>query len=109
MSEYINNREKRLDSILKFSLGIMNGEDGSELYIKYKEAINHITPHDILEIEDRQLTMGIKPNKIKKFLEKVLNVIYHHLKEYKWEHPKEGHPLFYMMLENRELEKGLWF
>jgi uncharacterized protein len=107
MSEYINNKEKRLEGILQFSLGIMNEEDGSALYNKYKEALDYITPHDILEIEDRQLSMGIKPKQIKKFLEKVLNVLYHRLREYKWEKPEEGHTLYYFMQENRELEKVL--
>ena len=107
MSEFINNREKRLGSILKFSMGIMNGEDGVELYNKYKEALSQITPYDIVEIEDRQLKRGIKPKQIKKYLEKVLNVIYDNLKKYDWQRPQKNHPLYYLMQENRELEKIL--
>jgi hypothetical protein len=36
-----------------------------------------------------------------------MNVIYTQLKNYQWNKPTKGHPLFYFMEENRELEKIL--
>ena len=107
MSEFINNRENRVKGLLKFSLGMINGEDGTKLIKQHKEALENITPHDMVEMEARQIKMGIKVADIKEHIEKIMNVIYSYLKKYKWEKPTEGHPLYYFMLENRELEKNL--
>lgn len=100
MSEHINNSRKRLDSLLAFSLGIMNGEDGKKLIEKHKDAIEHITPHDMLRLEDKQIQMGISPGDIKKDVEKVINVFFKSLERYEWTKPREGSFLYYLMLEN---------
>jgi len=107
MSEFINNSEKRIENLFQFSQGILKGEDGSKLLEKYGEALKHITPQDMIAMEEKQLKMGISPSFIKKKIEKVMNVIYDHLKKYKWDKPQKGHALYYFMLENRELEKIL--
>lgn len=100
MSEYIDNSKKRVDDLLAFSLGIMNGEDGKLLIEKYQEAIENITPHDMLKLEDRQIQIGISPAEIKKDVEKVINVFFKGLNNYKWSQPEEGTFLFYLILEN---------
>jgi uncharacterized protein len=100
MSEYINNSEKRVNDLLDFSLGIMNGEDGRELVEKYKDAINNVTPHDMLKLEDKQMQMGISPENIKKDVEKIINVFSKRLNKYQWKRPARGTFLFYLMLEN---------
>ncbi len=107
MSEYINNNEKRVEQLFKFSEGIIKGENGTELMEKYGDALKYITPHDMLAMEEKQLKSGITPHQIKEKIEKVMNVIYDHLKKYEWEKPDEDHALYYLMLENRELEKVL--
>lgn len=107
MSEYINNKEKRITGLLEFSMGMMEGKKGRELIDKYQELIENATPFDILEMEDRQLKKGIKPATIKKHIEKILNVIGPHLAKYPWEKPEKGHPVYSMMEENRELERFL--
>lgn len=104
MSEFINNSEKRLEDLLSFSLGVMKGEDIKLLMAKYKEAIDNITPHDMLRMEDRQIQMGITPEAIKKDVEKVLNVFYKSLESYQWKRPAEGAFLYYLMLENDAFE-----
>jgi len=100
MSEYINNSEKRVNDLLDFSLGIMNGEDGRELVEKYKDAINNVTPHDMLKLEDKPMQMGISPENIKKDVEKIINVFSKRLNKYQWKRPARGTFLFYLMLEN---------
>ncbi len=103
MSEFINNSEKRLDDLLAVSLGIMNGENGKELIEKYKDAIEHITPYDMLKLEDRQMQMGIGPELIKVYIDKVINIFFKYLKNYPWEKPGEGTFLYYLLLENSAL------
>ena len=107
MSEFINNNEKRVEQLFKFSQGILKGEDGNKLLAKYGDALEYITPHDMIAMEEKQLKNGISPQQIKEKIEKVMNVIYEHLKKYEWEKPAEGHALYYLMHENRALEKVL--
>jgi DUF438 domain-containing protein len=104
MSEFINNNEKRVEDLLAFSLGMMSGEDGRMLIEKYKETIEHVTPHDMLKLEDKQMQMGITPKAIKKDVDKVINVFFRKLKEYSWKKPEEGTFLYYLMLENKAFE-----
>ncbi len=103
MSEFINNSENRVKDLLAFSLGIMNGEDGKILLERYKNAIDHVTPYDMLALEDKQMQMGIKPKAIKKDVEKVLNVFYSSLEKYPWEKPVEDTFLYHLTLENQAL------
>lgn len=100
MSEYINNSEKRLKDLMAFTLGMMNGEDGKVLIETYKDAIENITPHDMLKLEDKQMQMGITPEQIKGDIEKIINVFFKSLDRYQWEKPVDGSFLFYLMLEN---------
>lgn len=100
MSEFINNSEKRLSDLLALSLGIMNGEDGKALIEKYRDAIDHMTPHDMLKMEEKQLQMGITPGEIKQEVEKVINVFTKSLNSYLWKKPSEGTFLYTLMLEN---------
>jgi uncharacterized protein len=107
MSEFINNSEKRVESLFQFSQGILRGEDGTKLLAKHGEALKYITPHDMIAMEEKQLRMGVKPGAIKDKIEKVMNAIYDHLNNYEWDKPEEGHALYYLMQENRELENIL--
>ena len=104
MSELISNSEKRMEDLLAFSLGMMSGESGKMLIDKYADAIAHVTPHDMLKLEDKQMQMGISPAEIKKDVNKVINVLFNGLKAYQWEKPEEGTFLYYLMLENRAFE-----
>ncbi len=99
--------EKILEGLLQFSKGMIEGEDGKALISKYQYALDKITPSLMIKMENKQLTSGISPAKIKKSIEKMMNVFHEHLKNYKWEKPGEGHPIYYYMQENRELEKLL--
>ncbi len=104
MSELNNKDEKRVEDLLAFSLGMMSGEDGRKLIEKYKESIEHVTPYDMLKLEDKQIQMGIKVRTIKKDVDKVINIFFKRLKEYSWKKPDEGTFLYYLMLENKAYE-----
>ena len=67
MSELSSNNEKRIEDLLAFSLGMMSGESGKMLIDKYSDAIAHVTPHDMLKLEDKQMQMGISPAEILKY------------------------------------------
>ena len=103
MAEKTDNSQKRLEQLLAFSLGMMNGEDGRMLQEKYAEAIAQITPLDMLKLEDRQIQMGLKSDVIKKDVDKVINTFFKRLQAYEWEKPLEGSFLYYLMLENQAM------
>src|SRR6056297_3435232 len=107
MSEYINNSEQRVQQLLEFSMGMMKGKNGKELIDKYQQAIENVTPHDMIAMEDLQIKKGINPAEIKEDIEKIMNVLNPQLEKYEWKKPEAGHPLYYLMQENRELEKLL--
>jgi DUF438 domain-containing protein len=104
MSEYITNREKRLESLLELSLGVMNGENVRELIDLNREAIDNMTPYDMVSLEDRQIRMGISTAEIKQSIDKVINIFFGSLKNYSWKKPPEESFLYYLMLENRMFE-----
>ena len=104
MSEYINNTEKRLESLLQLSLGLMSGEKGKELIEIHREAIDNMTPHDMVNLEDIQIKMGISTKEIKKYIDKIINVFYTSLKNYNWKKPENGTFLSFLMLENKAYE-----
>ena len=107
MSEFINNSTNKIKSLLEFSMGIIKGEDGKILMERHKEAIESITPHDMIAMEDKQMEMGITTPEIKKNIGKVLNVFGKYLQQYKWDKPEKGTFLYYLMQENRALENYL--
>jgi len=107
MSEFLNNSELRVKSLLAFSRGIMNDENGLELIKKHQNAIDNITPFDMLKLEVTQLNMGYKINDIKKYIDKVINVFYKSLASYKWEKPQEDTFLYYLIEENKALKLKL--
>jgi len=94
-------RAGRVDDLLSFSLEMMNGGDGKVLMEKYKEAISAITPHDMLEMEDRQLRLGVGAGTIKKDIEKIINVFFHGLNAYPRLAPAEESFFYYLILENQ--------
>lgn len=107
MSEFLQIQQRRREDLLQFSLGMMAGQNGKELIARYKDAIEHVTPHDIIAMEDKQVQMGVSPKQIKQHIEKILNVLNPHLSKYPWEKPTPPNPIHYMMEENRALEQIL--
>ena len=106
MSEYINNNQDRIDDFYKFSLGIINGENGTELIKKYKLSLDAITPTDIIAVVDKLMIDKIPFESLKKGINKILNVVYKTINEYEYKKPTD--PFFsHMIEENAELDKRL--
>ncbi|QOX78196.1 DUF438 domain-containing protein [Trichlorobacter lovleyi] len=107
MSELIDNREKRVQELLAVSRGIIQGQDAKQLIEQHREAIENLTPHDMLAMEDRQLQMGITPQVIKQSIEKVIGVFFKSLERYPWERPAPDTFLGHLIQENRALADKL--
>lgn len=103
MSELIDNRDKRVQELLAVSRGIIQGHDAKPLIEQYHEAIEQMTPHDMLVMEDLQLQMGITPQVIKKSIEKVIGIFFKSLERYPWAKPDPDSFLGQLMQENQAL------
>jgi DUF438 domain-containing protein len=101
------NDEKRVKNLLEFSNLMMQGEDGSKLIKRYQEDISNVTPNDMLKLEDMQIESKVSVSEIKNGVDKVINVFYKSLSNYKWNKPTENTFLYYLMEENKELTKKL--
>lgn len=107
MIDYASNETARVEALLAFSMGMIQGGNGAELISKYQEAIKHITPYDMLALEDEQLLKQVTVKEIKTSLDKVINVFYQSLASYQWEKPNSGTFLHTLMLENEALDLRL--
>jgi DUF438 domain-containing protein len=105
MSEIINNSGDRIAALTDFSRRLISGEDGRMLIEKYKQIINTVTPAETMQVLDIMLSEGIPNEIVKANVGKIMNVFYKSLSAYQWEKPGEGHFLYYLMLENREVQK----
>lgn len=105
MSEIINNSIERLDALTDFSRRLIRGENGKMLIEKHQPVIDTVTSAEAMQVLDRMLVEGFSNEEVKAFTGKIINVFYKSLSSYEWEKPGEGHFLFYLMLENREVQK----
>ncbi len=97
----------RVNNLTEYVEGIMNKQDGSELYLKYKSDIGKVTPQEVFEIFYRQYNKGSQPKEILVFLDKIINVFYKSLVAYPWKRPAESSFIGVLMQENRALVQKL--
>lgn len=93
----------RIKNLTQYVEGIMNREDGKELYEKYRDDIEKVTPQEVFEIFHSQLEKGVSPAGILVFLDKVINVFYKSLVGYSWKRPEKNTFMDYLMQENHAL------
>lgn len=105
MSEIIFNRKDRIEALADFSRRLIRGEDGRMLIKKHKQIINTVTPAETMQVLDKLLLEGLPVETVKPNVGKIINVFYKSLGAYQWEKPNKGHFLYYLMLENREVQK----
>lgn len=99
--------QNRVERLIQYVQGIMNKEDGKELYVKYKEDIEHVIPQEVFEIFYSQLQKGKEPKEILVILDKIINVFYKSLVNYDWKKPEKNSFIDYLMQENRALVQKL--
>ncbi len=104
MSEFIQNNQERIDDLVRFASGMIEGKKGGELIDQYRESIEAISPALVVAMVDRIMQMKYNPSEIKKGINKVLNVFYKKLDEHRIEAPVEKHFLYYLMAENKAMD-----
>ncbi|MFN8240480.1 MAG: PAS domain-containing protein [Bacteroidales bacterium] len=107
MAEIINNSHKRIEILVDFSRRLIDGENVRMLIEKHHQIINTVSPIETMQVLDELLLKGLSHEAVKKNVGKIINVFFKSLSSYQWEKPIEGHFLYYLMLENREVQKIL--
>jgi len=99
----MNNANLRVTRLTEYVKGLKDGQDGVRLYTEYKEDIESIKPQEAFEIFYSLTKEGIQPAEILVFLDKVINVFYKSLVNYKWERPDNDNFLTDLINENEAL------
>ncbi len=107
MSELINNGNKNLDLLIAYAKGILSGERGSELYAEYRESLIQVKPKDVITVVDELVKTGADGQNVKMAVNKILNIFYEPIKKHGKALPDKNSFLFYLMAENREMEKRM--
>ena len=107
MSESFQNRDLIIQSLYEFSMGIIRGENGTVLISKHDSELNQVTPEDVISVVDMLVDSNPDLEKLKKGINKVLNVLYKRLNEIEIPEYPESHFLNVMKLENIELDTRL--
>lgn len=105
MSEFINYNTVRIDALTDFSRGLISGENGKILVEKHREAIENVNPKEAMQVLDKLLLEGFSTETVKAYAGKIINSFFKSLSAYRWDNPGEGHFIYYLMLENRGVEK----
>jgi DUF438 domain-containing protein len=107
MSELIDNRKIKIEKLTSYALGILDGENGAELYKQYKDILETVEPRDVITVVDEMVKTNEEMDEIKRAVNKILNIFYEALKSKGKFEPKENGFLYLLMKENREMEKRM--
>jgi len=105
MSEFINNSADRLNQLYNYAHRLIDGENGKELYNEYKPYIETINAVEAMQVLDMLLVQGYSVEIVKKNVGKLINIFFKSLNAHVWNKPADGHFIYYLMQENREVEK----
>lgn len=105
MSKIINSSLERIEALADFSRRLISGENGKMLIEKHQQIIDTVTPTEAMQVLDRILGEGFSNEEVKANVGKIINVFFKSLSSYQWDKPGEGHFLYYLMLENHEVQK----
>lgn len=99
--------QNRIGNLVEYVQGIMNKEDGKELYLRYKSDIEQVTPQEVFEIFYCMLQKDTEPKEILIFLDKVINVFYISLTNYSWKIPEDKSFIGSLIQENHAMIEKL--
>jgi DUF438 domain-containing protein len=77
------------------------------LYDEYLAEIETVSPENAMEVFDNLLQRSIPFEIVKSNVGKIMNIFYKSLESFPPIQPSEDHFLYFMMLENREMEKRM--
>ncbi|HNR42465.1 MAG TPA: PAS domain-containing protein [Bacteroidales bacterium] len=96
---------ENLNNLINFAKRLIDGENGRELILMYKHSLESVTAEETMKVLDHLLTCGYSFSTVKNNVGRILNAFFRSLNDHKWKRPAEPHFLYYLMLENRAVEK----
>ena len=107
MSEISNTIEQRAQILANFMTELAQGGNGAELVKKYNILDIQFIPKDILPAFDILMQRIPDINTVKVVSNKVFNLLYKTLKSYPALSPKENTLLYFIKLDNQQIDKHL--
>jgi len=101
MSEFSNKQEIRVDRIVNLCKVLITGTITPEYYKKNQEFIKSVIPSDIIIAVDKMVSQDIPITDLKKGINKLLNLLYKPIINYKSITPKRNGFLYYLIEDNK--------
>jgi len=107
MSEVINNREYRRETLKKLIIRLHDGESVDVIKRDFQEMLNGITTEEIVELENSLVEEGMPVEEIQRLCDVhalVFGSSVEEIHDFKKPTEEEGHPIDVFKLENRGIE-----
>ncbi len=106
MSEFTENYKTRVHKLTEYTLGLVEGKKGSELLKKYQILETSFLPRDIFYVFDEIFAKEKDIEKIKTASNKLFNILYKNLSEYKkYDYPENS--VITLLIQNNKGVKKL--
>ena len=103
----MNGNPEKIIRISEYIQGLLNKENGRQLYDRYQEAFEEVGPQDLFGAFYRLMEKGLQPKELLGVLDKVINVAYEGLTAHSWKMPANNGFLLSLMMENQALIEKL--
>ena len=103
----MNGNPEKIIRISEYIQGLLNKENGRQLYDRYQVAFEEVYPQDLFGAFYRLMEKGLQPKELLGVLDKVINVAYEGLSAHPWKMPENNGFLLSLMMENQALIEKL--
>ena len=107
MSEFTNKYEQRVEKLTNYILGLVAGENGSDLLTEYQILETEFIPQDVLTVFDNIFHSEIEMEKMKTASNKLFNILYKNLTDYKKSDYPKGSIIDYLIMDNEAVKNQL--
>ncbi len=105
MSEFINNSEKRVETLAEIIKGLHSGEDRDAVKQKLAELVRHTSSEEIVAMEQTLISQGMTVNQIKGMCDLHSQVLGDLIQEDLRARTTPGHPIHTLHMENEAILK----
>lgn len=102
MSEFTNHKKGRVKMLIQLTKAIMAQQNVGEQYKEYIDEIQKLMPADIIAAVDELMQQDIELDRLKKAINKLLNLVFQPINDFPSSKPKEGDILWYLQENNKE-------
>ncbi len=104
MSEFTNNKSERVERLYRFCEGYLETSDRASFVKKNAEILKKTLPEDVIAVLDRLVKTGMDMEELKRFVNKLFNLLYEPLKDYPKISPPKGGIIDALIADNAKME-----